>query len=403
MEKFSIGDLVSLKNHPYNIASNSKIGAMASLTPPIMVITEILNSSKYNPDSEEQELIPNQVLCTFFNSKNSSFEKFWFKSNEIFHIHDNTNDYEQLNIETNFDIIDFEIRENKDLTSIKKEFKHNLVILLTADEELGKQKISWFKNKEEDNYKTEAFLEFLPPVMTVVDVVENSNYLKERRDSKDGSLKKDSSKYLLKCKWFNSIKQTFSEEFIPYKIIQKVNFSNDTLKVIEAAINEKTVFSINSNEKEIKINSKKLKKLVIFKNIIIFNHSVKVLFKDIFSNKTSTEKISKLDITSLECGLEDFVEKKYPDYTLSSYPKRDSLTWSKNKFYRIKYVDRNGRNTERYITNTELKTFDTDEEENVKFIVANCLLRNGEIRHFKLNNINETFEMNDDFGTFIKK
>lgn len=398
MGEFSIGDLVSLKNHPYNIVQNSKIGATASLTPPIMVVTERLISNKYNADAEEKELISSQILCTFFNSKNSSVEKFWFKSDELSKI---PNEKRQLNQENESEI-NYN-SENKNLASMKRDFKNELVVLLTADEELGKKKMSWFKNKEEDNYKTEAFLEFLPPVMTVIDVVENLNYLKERRDPKDGSLKKVSCKYLLKCKWYNPIKQTFSEEFIPYKIIQKVSFSNDLLETIKDAIIDKTVFSIISNEKEIKINNNKLKKIISFKEVIILNHTVKVLYKDIFSNKLSTDNLENLNITSLKDNIEELGDKKYPDYTNSGYIKRDKLIWNKNKIYRIKYVDRNGRNTERYITNAELKTFDTEEADKVKFVVANCLLRHGEIRHFKLSNINERLDMKDEFNKLIKK
>lgn len=398
MGEFFIGDLVSLKNHPYNIVQNSKIGATALLTPPIMVVTECLISNKYNADAEEKELISTQILCTFFNSKNSSIEKFWFKTDELSKIY---KEKKPLNLENESEIDSRS--ESKDLISMKRDFKNELVVLLTADEELGKKKVSWFKNKEEENYKTEAFLEFLPPVMTVIDVVENLNYLKERRDPKDGSLKKVSCKYLLKCKWYNPIKQTFSEEFIPYKIIQKVSFSNDLLATIKDAIIDKTVFSIISNEKEIKFNNNKLKKIICFKEVIILNHTVKVVYKDIFSNKLSTANLENLNIASLKSNIEELGDKIYPDYTNSGYIKRDKLNWNKNKIYRIKYVDRNGRNTERYITNAELKIFDTEEADKVKFIVANCLLRHGEIRHFKLSNINERLDMKDEFNKLIKR
>ncbi len=390
MGNYSIGDLVSLKNHPYNIAENSKIGANSFLTPPIMVVTEILKSKKFNPDSEIKESVPNQLLCTFFNSKNSSFEKFWFKYDEVFSLHNVEEEYVEIeNTEISY--------SNESISSLKKDYLYKLVVLLTADEELRKKKITWIKNKEDVNYKTEAYLEFLPPIMTVIDVVENSTFLKERRDPKDGSLKKDSSKFLLKCKWFNNIKQTFSEEFIPYSIIKKVTFSNEKLEAIKIGIANKTVFSINSTDREIKSRNEKIKKIVIFKDVIILNHSITLLYKDIFSNKISTESLEKIDIISLEKKIEELIENKYPDYTLTNYTKRDSLIWDKEKFYRIKYVDRNGRSTERYIINAEVQEFDTEEEEKVKFVIADCLLRNGDLRHFKLSNINERLEMNDLF------
>lgn len=57
MNKYQIGNLVSLKNHPFTLNSDSKIGANALMTPPIMVVTEVLNQKKYNPDCEEDKAL----------------------------------------------------------------------------------------------------------------------------------------------------------------------------------------------------------------------------------------------------------------------------------------------------------------------------------------------------------
>ena len=51
MSNFQIGDLISLKNHPYSLNQKTKIGANALMTPPLMVVTEILKQNKFNPDS----------------------------------------------------------------------------------------------------------------------------------------------------------------------------------------------------------------------------------------------------------------------------------------------------------------------------------------------------------------
>ena len=48
MDKLNIGDLVSLKSHPYNIFNGTLIGAFVNNTPPIMVISEVLNSNSYD-------------------------------------------------------------------------------------------------------------------------------------------------------------------------------------------------------------------------------------------------------------------------------------------------------------------------------------------------------------------
>ena len=50
MSNFQIGDLISLKNHPYSLNQKTKIGANAFMTPPLMVVTEISKQNKFNPD-----------------------------------------------------------------------------------------------------------------------------------------------------------------------------------------------------------------------------------------------------------------------------------------------------------------------------------------------------------------
>ena len=69
MDKLNIGDLVSLKSHPFNIFNESLIGAFVDNTPPIMVISEVLKSNSYDTESEEVDAetkkakkLPNQYL-----------------------------------------------------------------------------------------------------------------------------------------------------------------------------------------------------------------------------------------------------------------------------------------------------------------------------------------------------
>lgn len=394
MNKYQIGNLVSLKNHPFSLNSDTKIGANALMTPPIMVVTEILYQKKYNSDSEEKENLPMQVLCTFYNSKNSSYERHWFKANEIIEI-----------------IKEEELEgiEKKDMSadnhsSLKTNYNNNLVVLLSADAELGKKKISWSKDKDDEKFRIESYLDFLPPVMTVLDIVENDKFLKDRRNSEDGELKKDSSKYLLKCKWFNPTKQTFSEELIPYKIVEKVSVDFDKLEVIKAGISGENLFKI---PKEIQLEASKKTifnfSLVEIKDIILLNHRVKILYKDLLLNKVESSFLEKIDLVKSNLRFEDIIGEKYPDYSSRSYNNIHNLQWEINKFYKINYIDKKGRFTSRIITNCEKTEFETEDGEKEIFIIANCLLRNGHIRHFKLKNIGERLTLNNEFEKLIKK
>lgn len=395
MNKYQIGNLVSLKNHPYTLISDTKIGANALMTPPIMVVTEVLNQKKYNPDSEEKENLPSQILCTFYNSKNSSYEKHWFKSDEIIEIKK----------------MDEELKENpkKEISadtplSLKTSFKNNLVVLLSADAELGKKKISWSKDKDDEKFRIESYLDFLPPVMTVLDIIENDKFLKDRRNSEDGELKKDSSKYLLKCKWFNPTKQTFSEELIPYKIVQVISVDSDKIEIIKSGIQEKNLFKI---PKKIQMESSKKDSftysLVEIKDIILLNHRVKILYRDLLSNKIESDYLEKLDITKSDLKFDNLIKEKYPDYSSRSYNNITNLQWDENAFYQINYSDKKGRFTTRIITNCERTTFETEDGGEEVFIIANCLLRNGHIRHFKLKNIGERLTLEKKFEELIRK
>lgn len=400
MDKLNIGDLVSLKSHPFNIFNESLIGAFVDNTPPIMVISEVLKSNSYDTESEEVDTetnkvkkLPNQYLCYFYSSKTSSFEKQWFKQNEIKKI--------DSDIETNQE----KVTKTEDKVSLLNKYKDNLVVLKSADLELSKKKTTWSRTKEEDINKTQAFLEFLSPVMTVIDVVENQNYNKDRINPKNGEIKRESCKFLLKCKWFNPIKQTFSEEIIPYKILQRVEFNSNKIEVIERGINTKNVFQLIEKDLNITLENSKnsfYKYIVELKEVVIQNHLIKIFYKNLINNKIESKTIENLEITDLEKEFKQFVDSEFPNYKTNKYNNPLDLKWEKDKFYKIDYLDKKGKFTTRIITNCKVEEFQTeDDDKEVKFVIANCLLRDGKIRHFRVSNITARSELKDDFKDII--
>ena len=401
MDKLNIGDLVSLKSHPFNIFNESLIGAFVDNTPPIMVISEVLKSNSYDTESEEVDTetnkvkkLPNQYLCYFYSSKTSSFEKYWFKQNEIERINP---DNDESNKE--------EIKKTEDKVSLLNKYKDNLVVLKSADLELSKKKTTWSRTKEEDINKTQAFLEFLPPVMTVIDVVENQNFNKDRINPKNGEIKRESCKFLLKCKWFNPIKQTFSEEIIPYKILQLVEFNSNKIESIENGINTKNVFQLIEKDLNISLENSRYsfnKYIIELKEVVIQNHLMKIFYKNLINNKIESKIIENLEIIDSEKEFKQFVDSEFPNYSNSEYNNPLKLEWQKDKFYKIDYLDKKGKFTTRIITNCKVEEFETeDDEKDVKFVIANCLLRDGKIRHFRLSNITARAELKDDFKDII--
>lgn len=399
MDKLNIGDLVSLKSHPFNIFNESLIGAFVDNTPPIMVISEVLKSNSYDTESEEVDTetnkvkkLPNQYLCYFYSSKTSSFEKQWFKQNEIKKI--------DSDIETNQE----KVTKTEDKVSLLNKYKDNLVVLKSADLELSKKKTTWSRTKEEDINKTQAFLEFLPPVMTVLDVVENQNFNKDRVNPKNGEIKRVSCKFLLKCKWFNPIKQTFSEEIIPYNILQIVNFDDKKLEIIRDGIARKTVFVIKNDENIILEGTKNNFNNYILElnDVVIQNHTIKVFFKNLINNKVESNLIDNLIAENSNKEFKQFITSEFPNYSNSKYNNPLDLEWKRDKFYKIEYLDKKGKFTSRIITNCKVEDFVTEDEDNeVKFVIANCLLRDGKIRHFRVSNITARYELKDDFKDII--
>ena len=399
MDKLNIGDLVSLKSHPFNIFNESLIGAFVDNTPPIMVISEVLKSNSYDTESEEVDTetnkvkkLPNQYLCYFYSSKTSSFEKHWFKQNEIKKI--------DSDIETNQE----KVTKTEDKVSLLNKYKDNLVVLKSADLELSKKKTTWSRTKEEDINKTQAFLEFLSPVMTVIDVVENQNFNKDRVNPKNGEIKRESCKFLLKCKWFNPIKQTFSEEIMPYNILQLVDFDEKKLEIIRDGIARKTVFVIKDDENIILEGTKHSfsNYILELKDVVIQNHTIKVFFKNLINNKLESSLIDNLIAENSGKEFKQFITSEFPNYSNSKYNNPLDLEWQRDKFYKIDYLDKKGKFTSRIITNCKVEEFETeDDEKDVKFVIANCLLREGKIRHFRVSNITARFELSDEFKDII--
>lgn len=160
-----------------------------------------------------------------------------------------------------------------------------------------------------------------------------------------------------------------------------------TPKQVQLEASKKTTFSFS---------------VVEIKDIILLNHRVKILYKDLLLNKTESCFLEEIDLVNSNLKFEDFIEEKYPDYSSRSYNNVNNLHWNINNFYKISYIDKKGRFTTRIITNCEKTEFETEDGEKEVFIIANCLLRNGHIRHFKLKNIGERLTLKKGFEQLIK-
>ena len=372
MTSFKIGSLCSIENHPYTInTANIKISALAQMTPPIMVVTEILNpDDKFDSDSGDKK--NKQLKCIFYSHKTSKYENSWFDINQLKLIYQR-----EIQPENEDNVIKTGIKylKNFSIQQIKDEFLIKQVLLKSCDLELGKKKTTF----EQDDFKTRskinAHLDFLPPVMTVIDVKLNEEKIKY--DAKDGTQKRIASNFLLKCKWFNPNSSIFSEDFLPIESVDIVKLDIANIEMINNCINENKLFEF-SYDTPIKLESGLTLNHTFIKPIeITFNHyKYKLKYFDFFIGLYSEMDVENIIIKNIK-NHEDIILNKIPRYdkSQSDFISTDDFTFNINEFYRITYKDVQSRITKRVIHITDFVKG--------KVIIADCLLRKGEIRHFK--------------------
>lgn len=187
IKEIEIGDIVSINTHPYqeNI-TKILISGEPSQTPPLMVVIGISNNEKMD------------CTCLWYSAKQQKFEK--------------------------------NVLPNSHLKLIKKQnsciYLENLeagalLTLSTLDYELAKRKSSFHLEDNADSTNggvntINALLSFLPPIMTYIG------------ENKKGEIK---------CRWFNSLLDRFSETVIPLHALNVINeVSPEVIDEIQKAI-----------------------------------------------------------------------------------------------------------------------------------------------------------------------
>jgi hypothetical protein len=380
MTTFKIGALCSLINHPYNINNtNVKISALAQMTPPIMVISEILNpDDKFDTESGEKK--QQQLKCIFYSHKTNKYESFWFYTTQLKLIGNSSEEPNLQNDEfskndINLLAIGIKYLRSSNITELKSNFILKQVVLKSCDLELGKKKTTFEEEDSRAKSKISAHLDFLPPVMTVIDVKLNDDKIKY--DDKNGNQKKIATNFLVKCKWFNSNSSTFSEDFLPIESLDIIDLNSSMVKEISECISEKKLIEFTYGSTIILDSGIELKQTFIQPIELIFNHyKYKLKYYDFFKSTYSEEDVSKISMKKL-LNSEDFVTNQTPRYdsVKLDFVTTDNFEFNIEEFYRITYKDAHDRISKRVIY---VKDFIKN-----KVIIADCLLRNGEERHFQ--------------------
>ena len=257
-------------------------------------------------------------------------------------------------------------------------------------------------------------LDFLPPIMHVIGYRFTDE--KKRYCDETGKLNIE-----FKCKWYNHVTKSYSEDFFPYQI----------LFVIKKIENEKlTISGINDI-----INSNKLIQHTIDKSFelegredIVINYQIiepkEIIFKHYFYNLFSFDYISQKDlnvnyISNLR-QIDDNViwGESYPSYLNNRKQNTYDCSFDEGQYLYIKYKDQFERITNRIVRVSQLLIYGSNlyqyediginsnegfveinkeywkqnsvkqrlsEDENISIMIkANCLLRKGKIRYFRL-------------------
>lgn len=383
MSNFIIGSLCSIKNHPFTVNNTDiTISALAQMTPPVMVITEILNPDyKFDTDSRDENKM--QLRCIFYSHKTGKYESFWFNSNQLKLIfQENT----QLDDRVMIENVDFSENDKELLQSgikhlkgsniklIKNLFLQKQVVLKSCDIELGKKKTTFEEENLKAKSKINAHLDFLPPVMTVIDVKCNEEKIKH--NSKDGKQKKIMSNFQLKCKWFNPNLNTFSEDFLPIESVMMINMDNSIIEELSRCIIEKKLFEFSYDIPLVLECGNELHRTLIQPIELTFNHhKYHLKYYDFFKSAYDKTDVSKIDIREL-MNLNVIISNKLPRYEKDfGFLTTDEFVYKTGHFYRITYKDTQDKISKRVIY---VLQYVVD-----KVIIADCLLRDGAERHFK--------------------
>lgn len=390
MQIFELGELVTLNNHPF-FYNNTEIliSADETLIPPVMVIIEILLDYRTKFEYEEKTGLidsnQSQLKCIFYSHKTGKYETNWFIVSQLKRI---SIDIEEAKIEIS------------DIRNINKILNKN-VILKTWSIEIIKKKssLNYNSNSNEKSNKISSLLSFLPPIMTVIGIKKIDDIKENNFDKKTGNPKRLFSKFLIKCKWFNPLTCSFSEDYFTPETLNIVKqIDNNLIVKIERLIKDKKF--VQFKNQNIKYNNG----ITVGKPLnITFNHCYyKLNYFDYITNSIETINLNDFLI-------DDFIEKNsyankfVPEYNefeikedieqflINEFQLQEEIS---SKIYRIKYLNINDIDSTRTILNANLfyNGYRNDFSDGIdkyekKYIDAECCSRDGQKRYFKFNRI----------------
>lgn len=394
MTNVTLGELCAINSHPFSTSWNSfdsgnqkkvLIGADASFIPPVMVVCEILNNTgEHDPDTGVKQV--SQVRGIFYSHHSHKFEKHWFKVDEVKSVENGKLSNNAIKI------------KSESIQDLKRKYLNQLVILSNVDVELNKEKISQErKNFESVNLKRSPCLEFVPPIMTVIDV-RVAEALKDNYHKVTGKQKRVVSKFDFKCKYYNPNSCTYSEEWIPYHCLADITSNFDLSSLTGDNVKDKFLLYPLDVEIKFEDNDKIQFQTIVRVKELVFNHYEYILkAEEIWNHKMFDINVDDPSLTNDNIEIDDLMYSRIPNKTVP-YP-LPPTKFKVGGLYEIEYLSDRGNSSKRLIYITE--TYPILEDDTL--IIANCLLRNGQVRHFKVKNIKSSRRVKTEFKKLLIK
>lgn len=384
-ETIPIGSIVSNNAHPYQEHNtNILITTYAHFTPPLMVVVEKNYGAKFSSTDGEKE-DNDSYKCIYYSTINGCFEANWFKKREIKLISKEATK---------------QLSEKKDapLEDLKKYFLGKMGILLSVDLELEKKKVWSDDDEEGQKMKKNNLLDYLPPLGSIIDVKLNEDH--QKFNDKNGKPIHKKSKVLVKLRWLNNITAKYSEEYVPLEALKLVDINYKAFDYDLYYMDNAEMVLEEIEEMKISKSPVRLKEVYWKHYYYIYcfvnqftGESIKYPQGDLKNISESTKEDSK----KIQLLLKN---TKFEYAKLFDFFKLENKANFEKKWFEIQYSDKNEKYSKRiiYINEIIVEKTTTEPIKDRVIIKANCLLRNGKIRHFNVIRIQGYREMPHEFN-----
>lgn len=250
MPKFKIGDIVSVKSHPYfKDLTNINIAGEPINLVPLMVVIEIYSEETSERVSSKGD---GKCKCVWFSLKSNIFSDSWFDFGALKLIQRN-----QSVILNNSGLNNGEFK-NAALTDCRNKY----FTFITSDLELEKVKETKIHDKKLDEISNcSSLLNFVSPPLQVIDVKLPEEKFKEKSDYRLEETKRIHTEIFFKCRYYNSLADKWTEVLLPHECLEPIVKVKGQLKAINK--DRKKGFYIYDNTQETNFDPAKKEKLTL--------------------------------------------------------------------------------------------------------------------------------------------